>query len=106
MTIHKIYLTNMRYGRRGILYDAEYNDEVIVNGSEMPFLDACRVLQDRGVSGEAELWDRVRPHPRMRGTIRSAASLTVSESGGTAAFRKWRSFGAGSLQGGDSEVGS
>jgi len=103
--IHKIYLTNLRYGKRGVIYDAEYEGEVIATGTRMPFLDGCRALQERGLSGEAELWDRVRSFPRMRGSIKGAAKLTVEERSGAPVFRKWHPYERGEVTGGDLEDG-
>lgn len=85
--IHRIYIqpaTDTRtglpkFGNSGRLYDAIYGGELVVWSSHQPFLDACRVLLADGVSGAAEMWDHIRPFPRMRSTIEAAEKLTVSD---------------------------
>ena len=96
--IHRIYIQpstdsrtgRTKFGNSGSLYDAIYEGELIVWSSHQPFLDACRVLLARGISGPAEMWDHIRPFPRMRSTIEAAAKLTVSEGKGTPRFRPYR----------------
>lgn len=78
-----------KFGNSGPLYDASYSGKVIVRSSHQPFLDACRVLLTDGMSGPAEIWDHVRPFPRMRSTIEAAAKLRVSESGCPPRFRPY-----------------
>jgi hypothetical protein len=95
---HRIYIqpsTDNRtglpkFGNSGPLYDASYGGEVIVLSSHQPFLDACRVLLADGMSGPAEMWDHIRPFPRMRSTINAAAKLTVSDSEGAPRFRTYK----------------
>jgi hypothetical protein len=95
---HRIYIqpsTDSRtglskFGKSGPLYDASYCGELIVWSSHQPFLDTCRVLLAHGMSGPAEMWDHIRPFPRMRSTIEAAAKLTVSEGKGTPRFCPYR----------------
>jgi hypothetical protein len=97
-TSHRIYIqpsTDSRtglakFGNSGPLYDASYCGEMIVCSSHQPFLDACRVLLADGMSGPAEMWDHIRPYPRIRSTIEAAAKLTVSESEGRLRFRPYK----------------
>jgi len=82
---------------RGALYQGRLGSlggEVLVTGTPQPFLDACRVLQARGLTGPVELWDAVRPYPRMRSTIEEATRWTVEE-GRTVSpkLRKYKPFG-------------
>lgn len=87
---HKIHISLVRTGKRGLLYDCEYAGEKICQSTTTPFLDACRVLKHRGMSGPVEMWDGVRPYPRMRGSIEVAAGLSVSDgSAGGVRFRKY-----------------
>jgi hypothetical protein len=79
-----------RYSQRGPLYNACFEGEPILSGSSEPFLEACRILKARGLSGPVELWDETRPFPRMRSTIEAAAWLTVEEGDGRPRFRRWR----------------
>lgn len=74
----------------GPLYSAAFEDELIIVESTEPFLDGCRVLKARGLSGLAEMWDAVRPYPRMTGDIAKAAGLTVEEGDRPPRFRRRR----------------
>ena len=103
MSAHKIVIYAVKAGKQGLLYDAEYDGEVICISTLTPFLDACRVLQARGLSGPAEMWDMVRPYPRMKSTIEAAAKLTVTDMGYGPTFKKWRSRHAQEGQGGNLE---
>jgi len=103
MTVHRINISVVKAGKRGLLYDAEYGGEVICSSSLTPFLDRCRVLQARGLSGPVEMWDMVRPYPRMRSTVEAAAKLTVTDAGYGPVFRKWRPRSAQGGQDGDLE---
>jgi hypothetical protein len=103
MTVHRINISVVRAGKRGLLYDAEYGGEVICSSSLTPFLDGCRVLRARGLSGPVEMWDAVRPYPRMKSTIEAAAKLTVRDTGHWPAFRRWHSEGLEGGQDGDFE---
>jgi len=78
-----------RYSSRGPLYAARFEGEEILSRSIEPFLDGCRILKARGLSGPVELWDEIRPFPRMRSTIEAAARLTVQEGNGGPKFRRW-----------------
>jgi hypothetical protein len=103
MSAHKIYIREVKAGKQGLLYDAEYDGEVICASTLTPFLDACRVLQGRGLGGPAEMWDTVRPYPRMKSTVEAAAKLTVTDVGYGPVFRKWRPRHAQEGQDGDLE---
>ena len=89
--MHKVFVGNVRVGKSGLLYDVEHEGEVIVRGSTTPLLDACRALAERGLQGPVEMWDRVRPFPRMISTVEAGAALTIREgSAGAPRFVKWR----------------
>lgn len=89
-TTHRIYTRLVSSASsRGPLYEAIFQDEVIIARSPQPFLDGCRVLSERGYRGAVELWDYERPYPRMRGLIEAAAQLAVDETG-TPRFRNHR----------------
>ena len=69
---------------RGSRYRAHFGSlegEVIAEDSSTPLTDAARVLKARGIHGELEMWDNIRPYYRLKGDIdRLAAS---------AAGQKW-----------------
>ena len=99
----KIYIYKVGVGKRGILYDVEFDGEVICQSSLTPLLDACRVLLSRGLTGNVEMWDYVRPYPRMRSTIEGAAQLTVTDRGAGPVFVKWRPKSGAEAAGGETE---
>lgn len=78
---HKIYINVTKAGKRGLLYDVDFEGQKICQSTTIPFLDGCRVLRDRGLSGPVEMWDAVRPYPRMRGIVEKTAGLTVADGG-------------------------
>lgn len=79
-----------RYSQRGPLYAAWFEGKIIITASVQPFLDACRILQARGLKGTLEMWDRERPYPRLRYPIDQGAKLTVQEGEARPAFGKWK----------------
>ena len=89
---HKIYVKEIKAGKRGMLYNAEYGGEVICKSTLAPFLDACRVLKSRGLTGAAEMWDRTHQYPRMYSTIESASNLVVREGDFMPRFAKYVPF--------------
>ena len=56
-------------------------DGELLGSSRTPFYDGARALLYRGITGRFEMWDTVRPYPRMVGDIERCAGLTVSEEG-------------------------
>ena len=88
----KIYIYAVKAGKRGLLYDVEYDGETICTSTTIPFLDGCRVLQERGLTGPVEMWDAVRPYPRMRSTVEAAAKLTVADIGYGPRFKKYAPY--------------
>lgn len=76
-------------GQRGPLYNVTCRGELIVERTAQPLLDGARALAERGLSGPFEMWDHVRPFPRMRSTIEAAARLRVTEGEGLPRFREW-----------------
>lgn len=85
----KIYIVQTTYGSRGPIYRVEHDDGVLVGGTPVPFYDGARALAAKGLAGDFEMWDRVRPYPRMKGVIERAAMLTVSEGEGRPRKIKW-----------------
>lgn len=67
------------HGGDGPMYSVTYNGAVIVASTRQPLLDGARGLAALGLGGDIELWDEVRPFPRMRSTVEAAAGLTVQE---------------------------
>lgn len=85
----KIYITQTNYGSRGPMYRVELDGEVLIEGTHIPFYDGARALAAKGLTGDFEMWDHVRPYARMRGVIEQAAMLTVSEGEDRPRVRKW-----------------
>jgi len=98
----KVFVYKVGVGKRGILYDAEFDGEVVCQSTMTPFLDACRVLLSRGLTGDIEMWDHERPFPRMRATVEGAAQLAIIDRGSGPVFCKWRPKGAADAADGDS----
>lgn len=99
----KVFVYKVGTGKRGLLYDAEFDGEVICESTMTPFLDACRVLLSRGLTGSVEMWDYDRPFPRMRSTVEAAAQLAVIDRGSGPVFCKWRPKGPTEAADGDLE---
>jgi hypothetical protein len=66
---------------------------VLVASTRQPLLDGCRALLAKGITGPVEMWDAVRPYPRMRADIEKAAKLTIEETAAAGLrVRPWRPF--------------
>lgn len=100
---HKVYIQKVKTGKRGLLYDVAYEGEVICSSTMTPMLDAARALVIRGLGGNLELWDTVRPYPRMSGTVEGSAMLALVDTGNGPRFTKYRARAAGGAQDGDEE---
>lgn len=100
---HKIYIAKVKTGKRGFLYDVTYEGETICQSSMTPLLDAARTMRERGLDGDLEMWDAIRPYPRMRSTIAGAAKLAVVDTGSGPRFAKYRARVAGEAQDGDGD---
>lgn len=100
---HKLYIQKVKTGKRGLLYDVSYDGQTICASTMTPLLDASRALASRGLGGNLELWDTVRPYPRMSGTVEGCARLAVIDSGSGPRFTKYRLKEAGEAQDGDDE---
>ena len=85
----KIYITQTNYGSRGPTYRVELDGEVLIEGTHIPFYDGARALAVKGLTGNFEMWDHVRPYARMRGVIEQTAKLTVWEGEDCPRIRKW-----------------
>lgn len=85
-----------RLSVRGPLYEAWHAGELLDGASTQPMLDGCRALAAKGLTGPVEMWDAIRPYPRLRSTIEVAAKLTVREgSKGTPRLSKWTPYERG-----------
>jgi len=84
---HRLYLEPARTNRhphgKPRCHNIRYNGEIILREVKQPFLDGCRELQRRGITGVAELWDHTRPYYRLRGDIAKCADLMVTETRST-----------------------
>lgn len=85
----KIYIAQKTYGSRGPIYRVEYDGEVLVESTAVPFFDGARALAAKGLTGKFEMWDYERPYPRMTGVIERAAKLTVWEGEKCPSVNKW-----------------
>ena len=102
--IHKIIIApsrnsdgNPRHSSRGALFDASFEGETIVTGSTQPLLDACRVLNAKGLSGPVEMWDNVLPYYRFKTDIDKAAGLTIREGDGLPRLVRFESLAPGDI---------
>ena len=78
----RIYITNIGYGSRGLLYRVECDGKTIASSTSTPFFDGARALADMGIYGNLEMWDHERPYPRMTGSVERVARLAISEGEG------------------------
>jgi hypothetical protein len=72
--MHRLTLIPLRRG----MYAASYEDRVIVSQSRQPALDACRVLLQRGIEGELQVYGADGKH-RLTVDIRGGAALDVKD---------------------------
>ncbi|MBB4576614.1 hypothetical protein [Rhizobium lentis] len=80
-SVTKITIRPISLGSRGQNYSVSLDGAVIIASSRNPTGDACRHLVASGRSGQLEVWDDARPHPRfVIPDIVKAAAITVSES--------------------------
>lgn len=78
---HKIIITPKGIGSKGHVYAVSFDGTEIITKTHNPELNACRWLIAHGYHGRMEVWDTVRPYPRMIiKDIERAAGLTISES--------------------------
>jgi hypothetical protein len=99
MNVHRIYITPSlnnnkmrRHNSRGPLFDATYEDKVIVRNSTEPGLDSARELHAMGLVGRLEVWDEVLPYYRFYVDNEKGAALTIQEGEGKPILRKFKSF--------------
>src|SRR5262245_46803260 len=96
LTMTRIYIKLQRHTNRGPVYKARLGSPegpVLVNSSLEPIFAASRVLIGCGITGKIEMWDSVRPFPRMSGDIARLAKLTVREDSDTSpTLCRWRPF--------------
>jgi hypothetical protein len=94
------------YSKRGQLFDAMVDGQVIVERSTTPFCDAARRLVDLGHDGNATL---VMKHAgsdvvALKGRLSIAAGLSVTEKDGPPKFRRWEPHVRGTPSTGFSEA--
>jgi hypothetical protein len=78
-----------KFGNKGERYDVLLSDEVIASGSS-PECAACRVLMDRGITGNARFWWPGKAHWSLRMGINWGAAHYVSETARSGPrFAKW-----------------
>lgn len=77
----KITITPKATNNKGTVYSVSFNGVEIIAKTSNPELNACRWLVAQGYRGRMEVWDMIRPYPRMTfNDIEKAAGLTVLES--------------------------
>ena len=84
----RVYIRELKISKRGPLYEARLGSPtgpILVESTLEPALAGSRALLARGITGRLEMWDGLRPFPRMIADIESAAALTVREDRGTSA---------------------
>jgi hypothetical protein len=98
---HNAYLTATAPSKSGsqrddyYLYDLTFENEVIVTGSAMPELDACRILVARGITGKLAVYDAATMTLRYTVDIEAGAKLTIIENRRSGPrFGRWESYEA------------
>src|SRR5580765_7652107 len=89
-----IVLVIAERARRDGKYTAHCNDELIVADSRQPFVDAARILLNRGVNPASPLVMRrsLDGPDVLRSIVGAAAKLTVEETPLGPRFNIWRPF--------------
>src|SRR5262245_27279129 len=91
MTRHPIFIEATSLGGRGHRYRVSFRDSILVDGSRVPGLDACRALLASGITGRLEVWRPGKSSPDMQLEIQEGAKLTVEEGDRqTPRFVRWR----------------
>ena len=86
----KILIEPFKAGHKGQHYQVTFQDEVILDSTTNPELDACRVLLAKGITGRLETWRRDLPYPCMILDIEKAAKRSVRDNRfGTPVFCKF-----------------
>jgi hypothetical protein len=92
----RIFIAPVGIGKRGPLFSASLDGEIIVASSTEPALSAARALISRGYNPASilEIWDLERDYARLRGKLGVMAKQTVreSETGNAPVFTKYRPF--------------
>lgn len=76
---------------KGEIYDVIFNGEVIASGAA-PECGACRVLQSRGLTGDALFWREGKRNYDLKLPIAWAAGKYVAEDKIGLRFAKWSPF--------------
>lgn len=83
-----------KYRSKGEVYEVSFNGEVIATGTS-PECAACRVLQSRGLEGDALFWREGKRNYDLKLPIAWAAGKYVSEDKTGVRFSKWSPFKIG-----------
>lgn len=76
-------------------FEVQNTPHLLVAFRRQPLLDSARVLQRKGMAGKLEMWDAVRPYPRMIGDIETLAGLTIQETDRRGLeVRSWKAYPA------------
>lgn len=76
----RVFIDPVKITSRGQGYSVSFNGEIIIANTRNPSCDACRHLVALGHQGRMEVWDNVRPYPRLVfHDIERAAGFTVAE---------------------------
>ncbi len=79
-------------GKKGRIYEIWLGEELLASGVS-PEFNACRVLQERGVTGDVLFWRAGKATWDMRMGIAWGATKSVSETDRTGLrFSKWSPF--------------
>ena len=80
-----------RYSKRGQLWDAFFEESLLVAHSTQPFLDGARGLLKKGFKPDEPLVMRHRgkDYDALRSTIGAAAKLAVTDTKSGPVFRAW-----------------
>jgi hypothetical protein len=91
---HKVFMRPVWVGgKKGYLYDIEYDGEVVAERRNGPLGDAARWLKSQGKTGPVELWRHGTKFPAMTGDIETLAKRTVRESETKSpTFGKWEPY--------------
>jgi hypothetical protein len=90
---YRITIEPVSLGERGRRYRVTYGGSILIEGSRVPVLDACRALLALGITGRLEVWRPGKAWPDMQLEIEAGAKLTVIETEKEGPrFGWWRPF--------------
>jgi hypothetical protein len=89
MTTEVLIRPTGKFGPKGERYEVIFNGEVILT-SPMPEFAACRVLNERGITGMARFWREGKSVWHLQVDIAAGAGRTVTENAkGGPRITKW-----------------